>query len=63
MDYSQEAMNYLVQYQQQRIRALEDRVKFLMDELNACYQQAAEGKFKAGEAASILGTTSAVITV
>ena len=47
MDYSQEAMNYLVQYQQQRIRALEDRVKFLTDELNACYQQAADSETEA----------------
>jgi uncharacterized coiled-coil protein SlyX len=47
MDYSQEAMNYLVQYQQQRIGALEDRVKFLTDELNACYQQAADSETEA----------------
>jgi hypothetical protein len=42
MNYSQDTINYLVSYQQQRISALEDRVKFLTDELNACYQQAAE---------------------
>ena len=42
MDYSQDTINYLVSYQQQRIRALEDRVNFLTEELNACYQQAAQ---------------------
>jgi len=42
MNYSQDTVNYLLSYQQQRIRALEDRVKFLTDELNACYQQAAD---------------------
>lgn len=42
MNYSQDTVNYLLQYQQQRIRALEDRVKFLSEELNACYQQAAD---------------------
>ena len=44
MKFSQDAMNYLVQYQQQRIRALEDKVEFLTDELNACYQQAADSE-------------------
>lgn len=42
MNYSQDTVNYLLSYQQQRIRALEDRVKFLTDELNACYQQASD---------------------
>ena len=42
MNYSQDTINYLVSYQQQRIRALEDRVKFLTDELNACYHQVTE---------------------
>ena len=42
MNHNQDTINCLVIYQQHRIRALEDRVKFLTDELNACYQQAAE---------------------
>lgn len=42
MNYNQETVNYLLQYQQQRIRALEDRVSFLTEELNACYEQAAQ---------------------
>lgn len=44
MSYSEDTINYLLSYQQQRIRALEDRVKFLKDELNACYKQAADSE-------------------
>ncbi len=37
-----EALFKLIADHEQRIRALEDRVSFLTEELNACYEQAAQ---------------------